>query len=94
MSLEEFKQPSGKDYGRVIRWGWVDDKEFILSLSVNDAENTYKWVVEAKNGDLIQLDTHHPFHEPVFGVDEGDWMNWVQTTYTKIDAYIAANASK
>lgn len=85
-----FTMPSGTDYGTCIRSGQIDNHEFILGLHVSDAG--FKWVVEHKSGELIQLDTHTPLHPTIFGVDEGDWMDWVSETFVKIDAWIAENA--
>lgn len=82
--------PSGKDYGRVLRWGWIDNKEFIVSVSYKD--NEYNWVVEYKDGTQVLIDNHTPLHNPVFGIDEGDWMDWVNSTYERIDAWLESKA--
>lgn len=87
------EMPSGNDYGHVIRWGWVDSRDFTVALSVAEADGKppeFNWVVEHKEGDVVFKETRRPDHDPIFGVDEIEWRAWVTSMYPKIDAYVAS----
>lgn len=90
---DKLDMPSGADYGYVMRYGYVDGKDFTLAFTVVDgptrAEARFYWVMEAANGDVLFKEERRPIHDPVFGIDEQEWMEWVNTMYPVIDAYIA-----
>lgn len=91
--MKNLTMPSGTDYGMCIRSGQIDKCDFILALFFKDSK--YKWVIEHKSGELIHSDDHTPLHPTIFGVDEGDWFDWVNgTAFPKVDAWIESKVLK
>ncbi len=85
--------PSGVDYGRIIRYGWIDDRDFTLACCVKDG--VYTWVIEHESGDVVFTKVKHPDYEPIFGIDEGEWMFFVNTEgFQAVDAYIESKGEK
>ena len=89
---DKCKMPSGNDYGYVIRYGYVDGKDFTLALSVTDSEERnavkFHWVIEHYSGEIVFNEERRPIHDPIFGVDEIEWRSWVTSMYPVIDEYI------
>lgn len=91
MNFESVDMPSGADYGTALNWSRIDGDDFVVAFCI-DKDQKFTWVVEAKNGDIVFIDHRTPYICPdgvlMFGLDEGEWIEFKQFVLPIVDNYI------
>lgn len=79
-NIEKEGFPSGTDYGTIFRWSELDKGEYVMAFCIKEGEGIapkFLWVIESKGGEVVSVEERKPFHDPIFGIDEFEWHDWL-----------------